>query len=306
MPCDFAELTHYHRVNQFAMESRKRSDLALGALLRTGLGWSLNLPAEKRSAIRDKALELIAIGERELAHAVKSDLARQKGKKEPAPPAGIDDPVYAEWRMVIVSSLKSRQPMADIETVTTQRMEQLVAELPVAAWWRENVVASSYISLARILAETGDLSNYATVSKLWKRMGLAVLNGVRQGGLPKNAKAEDWIAHGYSPKRRSIMFVLGDSLMKGKTGYRTVYVARKAFEVEKAAAEGLTVLPAAKIGKKNAAMCRSEGHIHNRALRYMQKRLLRDLWAAWHEEEARRDVKPKVSLPPPHELSEAA
>jgi hypothetical protein len=43
------------------------------------------------------------------------------------------------------------------------------------------------------------------------------------------------------------------------------------------------VCPAAKIPAKNKELYRSDGHVHNRAKRYMEKRLIRDLWRAWRD-----------------------
>ena len=54
-------------------------------------------------------------------------------------------------------------------------------------------------------------------------------------------------------------------------------------ERQKAADEGLVVVAAAKIKKGEEEKSRSLGHVDNRARRYMEKRLLQDLWIAWRE-----------------------
>lgn len=293
MPCDetlFHTLTALHRTNAFAMEARKRADLALGALLRTQLGWRLSNPSDVNTAIRERAALLMATGEKLMAWEERDAARRSKhlaaGKDESAYtsltfPEAAYEPEFVEWQSVIMASMRGRLPMSNLEDVTRSRMEELAEQLPVAAWWREHVFSSSLISLARIIAETGDLSGYATVSKVWKRMGLAVMDGKRQGGLLKTAAKEDWIAHGYNPKRRAIMFVVGDSLVKSNDGYRAVYLAEKERQRAKAEAEGLTVAPSAKIPAKRKDEFRSDGHVHKRAQRYMEKQLLADLWAAW-------------------------
>jgi hypothetical protein len=122
--------------------------------------------------------------------------------------------------------------------------------------------------------------------RVWKRLGLAVIDGVRQGGLPKSASKDDWIAHGYSRVRRSRMFVIGDALIKANGEYRAVYLARKEYERQRAEAAGLTVAPALKIPKARANEFISDGIIHRRAQRYREKRLLRDLWQAWNRGKA--------------------
>jgi len=141
-----------------------------------------------------------------------------------------------------------------------KRMELLAKELPV--WqWAQRVRGFGALGLAQIAGECGDLANYSNPAKVWKRMGLALVNGERQG---KRSDPEEALAHGYSPQRRSIMYVIADSLMKGNRDgeYRTYYLAEKERQREK-----LPDAPAA--------------HIDNRARRHLAKRLLRDLWRVW-------------------------
>ena len=159
---------------------------------------------------------------------------------------------------------------------TEKHMEKKAKELPVYAWV-EQVRGFGALGLAQVVGEAGSLSNYATVSKLWKRLGLAVINGERQQRKP----GAESLLHGYSPSRRSVIWTMGDSLFRANGEYADVCRARKEREREKAAEEGLTVAPSAKIPAAKQAEYRSDGHIHNRAKRYMEKRLIRDLWAAW-------------------------
>jgi hypothetical protein len=77
------------------------------------------------------------------------------------------------------------------------------------------------------------------------------------------------------------MFVIGDTMLKKRSTYRDLYDERKIYEQEKARAAGLTIAPAAKIPAKRKHEFISEGVIHLRSKRYMEKRLLRDLWVAW-------------------------
>lgn len=145
---------------------------------------------------------------------------------------------------------------ADLE----KRMERMAEQLPV--WhWAEGVRGFGALGLAQIVAECGDLANYDDPAKVWKRMGLGLVDGERQG---KRSNADEALRHGYNPQRRSIMHVIGDSLMKGNREgeYRTYYLSEKARQAEKHPADP----PIA---------------AHMRALRHMEKRLLRDLWRAW-------------------------
>lgn len=268
-----AAIRYHHRTRRYAMAQRKRADLSLGAFLRLALGWRKDAPADERKRISAQAQALIKAGEAET----------KKGE------ADTDEPAYAEWRHVILASIAARKPFDDVEKAATRAMERLAATLPV--WqWAEPIKGFSARGLATIVGEAGDLGTYPKKGHLWKRMGLAVIgagdgiNDVRQGNAGRNASKEDWIAHGYNAERRAMMFVIGDTLVKTnkpENPYRAVYDRRKAQERAKAEAKGLAIVPAAKIPKRKPEGYVAEGTIHLRAQRYMEKRLLRDIWQAW-------------------------
>lgn len=292
-----ATLKMLHRKRCFAMDQRKRCDLSLGAFLRTALGWSLALPKDERDAIAKQAAAYIALGNR-----------LYKAGEGEAP----ED--FDPWKDIVFSMLLSRDPWDEIERDTTQEMERLAKALPVWAW-AEGVRGFGAVSLAVIVGECGDLADYAGPYKLNKRLGLAVFDGVRQGGLSKNAPKEQWIAHGYSPVRRARMWVIGDCLKKGNGDgkYRTMYLRRLAMEHKKAVAEGLIpatstaatvqswaargLPPLEKITKIDPAKHRSAGHMDRRAQRYMEKKFLRDLWCAWNHKPVYENGRPEFSLP---------
>lgn len=120
------------------------------------------------------------------------------------------------------------------------------------------------LNLAKVIAETGDLASYERPAQLWKRMGLAVVEGAAQ---------RKKVGHGFSPRRRAIAWLMGETVIKGGREYREVYLERKRYESARhedcAWVEG---------GKTGCGPC------HNRAHRYMEKRVLRDLWVAWRVE----------------------
>lgn len=175
--------------------------------------------------------------------------------------------------------LISMEPLVEREAFCEKQMVRILKDLPIYQWVLDTPGLGA-LSAARILGETGDMMNYSTPAKIWKRMGLAVMNGNRQGRPGQNASADEWIEHGYSPHRRSIMWVIGDCLVKAKGPYREYYLECKAQEIERAEASGLTVAPAAKIPAKDKDAYMSQGHVHNRAKRKMEKRLLRNFWRA--------------------------
>ena len=58
MQHEIDQVRYWHRQRCFAMEQRKRIDLALGSFLRMMLGWSLNLPDAERKKIAQQAADI--------------------------------------------------------------------------------------------------------------------------------------------------------------------------------------------------------------------------------------------------------
>ena len=281
------EIRYWHRSRNFSMDARKRSNSSLGGFLRTQLGWSLDMTKQEQNRIAKQAQELIKMGEAEL-----------KGK-----PMEVDEPAYDEWHNLICASILAREPFDNIEKTSVKEMTPLAESLPVWEIFGKDIRGFGPMSLAIIVGEAGDLSGYPKKGHLWKRMGVAVMGDVRQGGLRKGAKAEEWIKHGYSRQRRSRLWNIGDALKKGNEDgkYRTLYLQRHFVEFDKAAAEGRAVITtqAATIEswrerslpelqkitagdlKKNPDRYRTAGHVAKRAQRHMEKTLLRDLLFAW-------------------------
>lgn len=133
-----------------------------------------------------------------------------------------------------------------------KHLKKLAKSLPIAKWIPRGF---GELNLAAIIGECGEIAGYRNPSCLWKRMGLAVIDGGRQR---KVADAEQAIVHGYNPQRRAVAFLLGDCLIRAKSPYKAVYDARKLIELAK---EEMTPI-----------------HAHRRAARYMVKRVLRDMW----------------------------
>ena len=82
------------------------------------------------------------------------------------------------WLIEIVQINDAARAPADAKrTLMEKDMEVLARQLPVAGWV-ETVPGLGYLGLATIIAETGDLSNYSNVAKVWKRLGYAPYNGL--------------------------------------------------------------------------------------------------------------------------------
>lgn len=161
--------------------------------------------------------------------------------------------------------LESREPLERNKKLLDKQLSGLAKELPI--WeWSKGVRGLAATSLCSLIGEIGDLGQYATVAKVWKRMGVAVFDGARQGGLGKGAAADEWTRHGYVKRRRSVLWNVGACLLRSQKAsngeFYRVYADRR--DYEKAVHPELTKL-----------------QIHRRAQRYMEKRFLRELWKAW-------------------------
>jgi hypothetical protein len=138
-------------------------------------------------------------------------------------------------------------------------------QLPVWDSFVRDVRGCGPLGLALIVGEAGDLSNYSNPAKLWKRLGLAVGSDGRAQRRVAN-DASEAMEQGYSPRRRSLMHVVGECLLKQNDGaYRAAYDERKDYEIAR---------------RPDAPLI----HNHKRALRYMEKRFLLHLWQAWRRE----------------------
>ena len=161
--------------------------------------------------------------------------------------------------------------------VWEREIAKLATALPVYPW-AQTVRGLGPLSLGLIVAELGDPGQYATPAKVWKRMGLAVIDGKSQ----RRVAGGGGIEQGYSPRRRSLMYIVGENLLRqnGAGEYRTLYNERKATETGD-----------------------SPLHIHRRAMRYMTKRLLLDLWREWRANNRMLPISATPSLPPDIEIA---
>lgn len=174
--------------------------------------------------------------------------------------------------------------------------------LPIADWVQETDQRGFGLkSFGIIIGETGNISNYPNPAKLWSRMGCApyqskgeTLAGAtwksRTGNRDKNVhklSTKEWEDYGYSPRRRSVMYVIGECLLKlNKGSYRKRYLESKKIvmeknlnnpdwkmnDCEKCAGEGCD--KCLQFGKKCA-------RAHNHGMLLMSKLLLKNLWIEW-------------------------
>lgn len=173
-----------------------------------------------------------------------------------------------------------------------RQMTKLAGKHEMAPWAKA-IRGFGHAGLAKVIAECGEVGSYRGPACVWKRMGLAVINGGRQRRMP-GAEA---LEHGYNAERRSVMWNVGGAVIGGMgrgprplvgedievredlTAYQKLFVKRLRIEAERDpeahAREPVT-------NKETGVTKESfSAHAANRAKRYVEKRLLRDLWIAW-------------------------
>ena len=189
---------------------------------------------------------------------------------------------------IVLGFEEARQIFVERQSLFEKQIKASVRHLPA---WREfgaDVRGISEVWFGLIIGETGNLSNYARHDLVWKRMGLAVIEGERQR---KCADAEKAAKHGYAPHRRSTMWVVGNGLIGGMgngprpmsgedvegredlTPYQKLFIRKLRYEAEK---DPSARLPDTAEGKESYTRAAAA-----RAKRYVEKKFLRDLWVAW-------------------------
>lgn len=295
-----------YRRRRFHMEMRIKLWNALGAQLRRGAGHSTHLEGEEADAAREVAKKIaqdaMAILDKTTdayCKNLKEDnewfvleinkIAKQKKMSAEALQLALS------WREDALRTKQALKAMEPTEKAYEKSLLEYASKLPkhVVDWVEsEQCRGFGMASLAAIVAEAGDLANYDNPAKLWKRLGVAVINGSAQGhpaGFYKDAEgvehgrkpaAEEWIEHGYCKTRRSMLWIVGSSLIRAVGWYKTnIYDRHKAIDREK------HPMPSKDQIKKDLAAGRrpmyTDIHMHRRAQRYMEKRFIRDLWNVW-------------------------
>lgn len=256
-----SELIGLQRQRRFCITSQSRCDRSVESFIATLIGYSNGADPKERKAVFAQASAFRKKVEKdgEGLH-VFDNLARRA--------LSVAVPL-------IILSANSRAGLDRHRTQVEKRMRQLVRTLPGYALV-EAVKGFGDLGAAVIIGETGDLAGYATKERVWKRLGLAVIDGQRQG---RRTNAEEAAKHGYNPKRRSEVWNVGDSLLRAQWRgardnasahpigpYGEIYQARKAHTATR---EGWT--PA---------------HRDNDARRVMTKALVEALWKAWRQSDA--------------------
>ncbi len=278
-----SRLVELQKIRRFCITSQSRCDRSMEALIASTLGYSTDIEEKDRKKLFLQASKI------------------RKSVEE----GGEGQIVFDTHTTNALSAITSLVPLSaasrglwDKRRADTEaEMEKLAKTLPV--WpFVEGIRGLGAKGLAVIVGLAGiPIGDYRSVSGLWKRMGLAVINGESQRRKKDKVLAE---MHGYSPYRRSELWAFcsdtmfraqwrGDKDEDGKnptlTGkpiavaahpigeYGEIYARRR--EATKARMLATEHLPKSDPDRWSAGRC------HNDGRRIMTKELLKDLWVEW-------------------------
>lgn len=220
-----------------------------------------------------------------------------------------DEKCHPEVADLILSTHLAIDQFLAREHRSTLLLKRIAKKLPVAAWATSPEQRGfGLFSLAKIVGETGDLTakpgtpeeggNYANPGKLWARMGCAphefrgrTLMGKTWRGQKPPLPASEWEEYGYCGRRRSVMHVIAEGILKANDGpYRQKYLAAKVSAFAKHPDWNWTdCTKCAGSGKVEGDDCntcggtgKKCGHAHNHAMLLMTKLLLKNLWKQWN------------------------
>ena len=167
----------------------------------------------------------------------------------------------------------------EFEKLMIQRAENL----PVVDWVKHpNQRGFGVLFLGIIIGETGDLSDYANPGKVWRRLGCAPFTnslgetcmGATWRGKKTGSKLskEEWSEFGYSPRRRSIAYLVGDNIVKQNflNGTKEPGPYRKRYDETKVTFKA----------KHPEYVKPLRPHLHGMLL--ASKLLLKNLWLEWN------------------------
>lgn len=305
------------RQRMFSIVQQSRNDRAVEAYIARLLGYRVALTEDER---KEQAAERKAL----FALAQKIRLAIEADK--PLPPTDFE---IGEGTVVLVRNAAMARMMWDeYREKSEKEMRELVVHLPVYDF-AKSVKGFGDLGLAIIIAEAGNnlartQSGFPSVAKLWKRLGLAVMAGERQ---QRKTDPELALLHGYSPKRRSQSWVVGDMMIRHQltseaSAYRQdlaadptamAHIQQQGIVLAKLKVEELRELgemfgivsvarpsgPYGEVYAKRRAATADRGwrpaHQLADAKRVMFKALVRDLWRVWNGLPARYAAPPDLA-----------
>ena len=286
------QIKKHHRGRRFAMKTQQKLNLSLQSYIRINYtSWEYD--ASDAEKAKSKA---------EIAAILKN--------------ARSDNPQCDAGLLQKIRKIDSSSELWDEEQTTEEKeMVRIVKTLPIAPWVK-SVRGAGEKGIATVIGEAGNLSNYPTIEKLWKRLGFAPYDGHagstwrRPTWSPRSLTADEWVANPFSKERYSFMqqnaLALWKSQWIGKKAdpdhkgkpnghYGEIFARRKAHTLQVHPEWYLDKDGKMKIDPETGNP--TSAHVQADALRVMYKYFLRDLWSEWRRATPYLAEKPKSTVP---------
>lgn len=266
------------RKRRFCIKSQSRIDRSCEAFIAQALGLSYGMSEESKKALYKRA-KRIRLAIEKGAVGRPDTVTRAPPSKRSATASGTSQTiatdeaaVAAACSVIVIQSAVARKAWDTLRLAVEADMRKLAQTLPV--WdWAKTVKGFGALGAALIAAEAagprGDVGSYATKERLWKRLGLAVINGERQ----RRVEGQAAIEHGFNPSRRAEIWTIADSMIRHQWNAAT--------ETEAAGPAG--PYGAVYMHRKSHTALR-EWHGFRKeadARRIMTKALIEDYWRVW-------------------------
>lgn len=269
------------RQRTFAIKSQQRIDRACESFIASSLGFGVDMDPAKRKEIYARAAKIRRSVEKGATGRTntlpQTPPSKRSAKAIPQSDTNVtdDNAVADACSPIILASLMARSAWDAMRTGAEKEMRRLAETLPV--WkWSVGVKGFGALGVAIIAAEAsgprGDVGSYPTKERLWKRLGLAVIEGSRQRRVTDATGAEQ---HGYNPRRRSEIWTIADSMFRHQWA--------GANEEAGTAAHPAGPYGAVYMRRKSHTEGRewTGGRRENDARRVMTKALIEDYWRVW-------------------------
>lgn len=209
-----AELVELQKMRKFGIKGQQWCNRRSEALIASHLGYDPTAGDEQsRAALFRRSAAIRVAIERTLS--------------APAN-VGLDSTFYtAGYADMILASAKSRRTWDEVRSKAETALQRSAKELPVYPW-AKTVRGFGEKGLGIITAEAAGfdevppgsgmlqrrmIGEYRSVRNLYRRMGLAVVDGARQRKMKSKEEAD---RHRYKPDRRAECWTLADSLLKAQ------------------------------------------------------------------------------------------
>jgi len=267
------ELQSLQKQRAWYMKSRNMIANRLQATVAGTIGYHTNMDPVKRKGVFAEATKLI----------------RQT----------VDGDAEPECKSLILTTMIAVDAYNHAKTAIEKEMTKAVKSLPIAEWVAQpDQRGFGILFTGIIIGETGDLCNYANPGKVWRRLGCApwtkdgeTLMGATWKGRSKSKgnklHAADWEEFGYSPRRRSIAYLIGDGLIKqnGDGPYRARWLEAKVRALETHPEWEWKPCEKCKTAEGTCKTCGGTGQkcgrAHSHGMLLASKLLLKNLWIEW-------------------------